>query len=75
MNNILGALKMRCVFIRYNPDAFHIDGKTVRVYEKKRHDLLLKTVREYMKPSVDSETSDVVYLYYDGAEVRTEMLF
>jgi hypothetical protein len=74
MINILGALKMRCVFVRYNPDAFHIDGKTIRVYEKKRHDLLLKTIRECMKPSFDSDTADVIYLYYDGAEVREEML-
>jgi hypothetical protein len=75
MINILGALGMRCVFIRFNPDAFKIDGKTVRVYEKKRHELLLKTIREYMKPSFDPQaTADVVYLYYDGAEMRTEML-
>jgi len=75
MINILGALGMRCVFIRYNPDTFKVDGKTVRVYEKKRHELLLKTIREYMKPSFDPQaTADVVYLYYDGAEKRTEML-
>jgi hypothetical protein len=75
MINILGALEMRCVFIRYNPDVFHIDGKTVRVYEKKRHELLLKTIREYMNPSFDPQaTADVVYLYYDGAEVRTDAL-
>jgi len=55
-------------------DTFKIDGKTVRVYEKKRHELLLRTIRECMKPSFDSEISNVVYLYYDGAEVREEML-
>jgi hypothetical protein len=72
MINIIEALKMRCVFVRYNPDAFHIDGKKVDVSEEKRHDLLLKTIRECMKPSFDSQivTADVVYLYYDGAEVR-----
>jgi hypothetical protein len=74
MINIVQAVGMRCVFVRYSPDAFHIDGKTIRVYEKKRHDLLLKTVRECMKPSFDSEISCVVYLYYDGAEVREETL-
>jgi len=76
MINILGALKMRCVFVRYNPDAFHIDGKTVRVHETKRHGLLLKTIRECIKPSFDSQivTADVVYLYYDDDEVREEML-
>jgi len=74
MINIVQAVGMRCVFVRYNPDAFHIDGKTVRVYEKKRHDLLLRTIREYMKPSFDSEIADVVYLYYDNAEVRVDAL-
>lgn len=74
MINILGALKMRSVFIRYNPDAFKIDGKTFKVFEKKRHELLLKTIRECMKPSFDSQTADVIYLYYDGAEVREAML-
>ena len=74
MNNIIEALKMRCVFIRYNPDAFRIVGKKVDVPEEKRHELLLKTIRECMKPSFDSETSNVVYLYYDGAEVCEEML-
>jgi len=68
--NIVQAVGMRCVFVRYNPDAFKIDGKTVRVYEKKRHELLLRTIRECMKPSFDSEISRVVYLYYDGAEIR-----
>ena len=70
MINIVQAVGMRCVFVRYNPDAFKIDGKTIRVYEKKRHDLLLRTIRECMKPSFDSEISCVVYLYYDGAEIR-----
>lgn len=76
MVNILEALGMHCAFIRYNPDAFHIDGKKVDVSEQKRHELLLKTVRECMKPSFDFQTAaaDVVYLYYDGAEVREEML-
>jgi hypothetical protein len=66
MINIVQAVGMRCVFVRYNPDTFKISGKTIRVYEKKRHDLLLKTVRECMK----SPISDIVYLYYDDAEIR-----
>jgi hypothetical protein len=76
MISILEAVGTRCIFIRYNPDAFHIDGKKVDMSEEKRHELLLKTVRECMKPSFDSETviADVVYLYYDGAEVREAML-
>ena len=74
MINIISALGMRCIFVRYNPDTFKIDGKTIKVFEKKRQDLLLRTVRECMKPSVDSQIIDVVYLYYDGVEIRTEML-
>jgi hypothetical protein len=70
MINIVKSVGMRCVFVRYNPDAFHVDGRTIRVREKKRHDLLLKKIRECMT----SPTSDVVYLYYDGAEVREAML-
>jgi len=76
MINIVQALGLRCVFVRYNPDGFKIGGKTVRAYEKKRHDLLLKTIRECMKPSLGSQTAVVVYLYYDGpAEVRECGLF
>ena len=67
MINIVQAVGMRCVFVRYNPDAFKIDGKTIRVYEKKRHDLLLRTIRECM---TSPPTADVVYLYYDAAEIR-----
>ena len=71
MINIVQAVGMRCVFVRYNPDAFHIDGKMIRVYEKKRHDLLLRTIRECM---TSPPTADVVYLYYDNAEVRVDAL-
>ena len=71
MINIVQAVGMRCVFVRYNPDTFKIDGKTIRVYEKKRHDLLLRTIREWM---TSPPTADVVYLYYDAAEVREETL-
>ena len=74
MINIVEALGMRCVFVRYNPDTFKIDGKMVKMSAKKRHELLLKTVRECMKPSFDSQTADVIYLYYDGAEVCEAML-
>jgi hypothetical protein len=70
MINIVEAVGMRCVFVRYNPDTFKIDGKTIRVHEKKRHDLLLKTVRE----CVTSPDANIVYLYYDDAEVREAML-
>jgi len=70
MINIVQAVGMRCVFVRYNPDTFKIDSKTIRVYEKKRHGLLLKTIRECMT----SPISDIVYLYYDDAEVREETL-
>jgi len=68
MIKIAEVLKMPCVFVRYNPDTFHIDGKTVRVSKEKRHELLLKTIRECTK----SPTADIVYLYYDGADVRTD---
>jgi hypothetical protein len=74
MINIVEALGMRCVFIRYNPDAFKVNGKIVRVFREKRHELLLRKIRECMKPSLDSD-ADIVYLYYDGdTEVREAML-
>jgi hypothetical protein len=73
MLNILYAQGMRCVFIRYNPDAFKIKTTIMMVSEKKRHTVLLETIREHMKPS-ESGNIDVVYLYYDGAEKRTEYL-
>lgn len=72
MINILNSQVLPCVFVRYNPDAFHVDGKTIRVDKTKRHRILIETLREYFV--YDSETSKVVYLYYDGAETRTEIL-
>jgi hypothetical protein len=75
MLNILYAQGMRCVFIRYNPDAFKIQDKTKRISKEKRHAVLLETIREHMKPSEpESESIDVIYLFYDGAEKRTEIL-
>lgn len=72
MINIVNSQVLPCVFIRYNPDAFHVDGKTIRVDKTTRHRILIETLREYFVH--DSEISKIVYLYYDGAEVREAML-
>jgi hypothetical protein len=72
MINIVNAQGLPCVFIRYNPDAFHIGGKTVRIYKPNRHRVLIGTLKRHL--TYDLETSRVVYLYYDGADIREEIL-
>jgi len=73
MLNILNADLTPCVFIRYNPDAFKIGDKTRRISKDKRQAILLETIREHLRPP-DSESIDVIYLFYDGAEIRRMML-
>ena len=52
------------VFIRYNPDSFCVDGKLVKVSDKKRHECLLLWVKHYIKSKPDFKL-EVKYLFYD----------
>jgi hypothetical protein len=64
MLNIQQAEGMRCVFIRYNPDTYKIAGKTFKVYEKMRHRVLEKQIRQHME-NIPEEDITVYRLFYD----------
>ena len=44
MQNITEGMGWPCLFIRYNPDAYHTIGKTVRVSKQKRLAQLKETI-------------------------------
>ncbi len=48
------------VWLRYNPDTFKIDGKTVRTFKKDREEVLLRFLRNY----VPTRPMTIMYLYY-----------
>ena len=54
-----------CIWIRYNPDNFKDNDKSVKVVTSKRHDILVKWVKRCLR---DEKTKGVKvkYLFYDG---------
>jgi hypothetical protein len=54
----------RTIFIRYNPDVFRVNDKIVNVSDKKRHELLLRWVKHYLKNGTEFPM-EVKYLFYD----------
>ncbi|GAQ84223.1 hypothetical protein KFL_001810040 [Klebsormidium nitens] len=52
-------------FIRYNPDSFSIDGKKVRLGEKRRHALLERELRSALSQAPEEgEMVRIVHLFY-----------
>ena len=49
--------------IRYNPDAFKVDGKTKRTTKAKREELLLQAISDATKR--DGEGLQIQYMFYD----------
>jgi len=55
-----------CIWIRYNPDSFKDENKKpVKIANTKRHDILVKWVKECLKND-KTEGVKVKYLFYDG---------
>ena len=54
-----------CIIIRYNPDAYKVDGITKKTFKKTRHQKLLETVNKYIEVNVEDYLFEVVYLFYD----------
>jgi len=52
-----------CVFLRYNPDNYRVNGKLVKFSASKRHDILVKWVRKCIREKMDG--FGVKYLFYD----------
>jgi len=65
MFNIAQAEGLPCVFLRYNPDTYKINGITKRVYSETRLKKLCETIDEHIEKI--PETIVTVYrLYYDS---------
>lgn len=67
MRNIEFALGLKTHFIRYNPDAHKINGKTKRVSRKKRMEALLLLIEKLkLSQPDDNLENNITYLYYDS---------
>jgi hypothetical protein len=63
--NIVAATGLPVHFIRYNPDSFSIDGKNVRVGEKRRHALLERELKSALAHAPEGgEMVRIVHLFY-----------
>ena len=54
-----------CIIIRYNPDAYKVNGITKKTFKKTRHKKLLETINKYIQVNVEDYLFEVVYLFYD----------
>jgi len=67
MYNIEQAIGLRTHFIRYNPDAYKVNGITNRVDTTERLKHLSKLIKQYLEspPIFEEDVLSVEYLYYD----------
>jgi hypothetical protein len=66
MFNIAQAEDSKCIFIRYNPDIFHVDGKVKRVHTDTRLKILVENIEKCLTEPPE-ETINVFRLFYDNA--------
>jgi len=57
----LEGFKGKAVWIRYNPDAFKVEGAKRRVKREERERILVEFLKTY-KPQLDME---IIYMFYD----------
>lgn len=62
------------VFIRYNPDAYSVDGKRCDEKTMVRYDNLIKTVRSCIS-HIPNNILTVMYLYYDGYDTNVPDIY
>ena len=65
MYNIEQALGLRCHFIRYNPDAYRVNGLTQRIPRKQRMKVILNEVNQFRTIVPTPAELSVKYLFYD----------
>lgn len=70
MYNIYQSEGLPCVFIRYNPDAFYLDGGAFIVYTKRRLQVLLEQIRYHMT-TVPTENLTVFRMFYSQYNYNT----
>jgi len=70
MVNISQSLGMPTIFIRYNPDEYKIDGKTIDLHSRQRYGLLRQSLEYFSTISIkklkDIGFLSVIYLFYNG---------
>lgn len=54
-----------CVWLRYNPDTYKVNGLTAKMSAHKRQDELLRHIKHYQSMAELPEWFSVTYLYYD----------
>ena len=64
MYNIRKGLGVPAIFVRWNPDAFKIDGVTERVPQTQRYELLKDTLQHYIKEGPAQNFMVVVTICY-----------
>ena len=66
MSNVTEGLAGACVWVRYNPDNFR--GQSKSLTERNRRDLLLRVLKDAktMIPSAPGEMMRVTYLFFDN---------
>ena len=67
----LGCITMPIIFIRYNPHAYKVDGKTKKTTQIERHSKLLETIEYASK----LEQNAILYLFYDIDKENKPMIF
>ena len=58
---------LKCVFLRYNPDGFMVNGKSRRVSQEKRLSMLRDEIKKHMHTVPDDDLS-VYRMFYDTEE-------
>jgi hypothetical protein len=67
MFNIFQSEGMRCVFLRFNPDVFKINGKTKKVYKDTRLKILATKIKDSMN-NIPEDDLTIYKLFYDNTE-------
>lgn len=65
MFNICQAEGLPCIFIRYNPDVYRVNGKAKKVQASRRLATLIKCIEKY-KSMIPTELLTVYRLFYDS---------
>lgn len=68
MQNIVYGIGLPCVFIRWNPDDYSINGVKQEVSWKNRIKKLVNTIKTHSK-IIPKDMLQIVYLYYDNIPI------
>ena len=66
ISEIVGGIGGKSVIIiRYNPDTIKHKGKTLKIEQEKRLDLLVKTIKDELVKDYDKFNVKLIQLYYN----------